>query len=432
MTTTSYSLRRRMTRARRASYGEAPRRGFPRLGVGPAPGAGPLLVLLGAWGGAVAYFGPLIGLGPAGAAPWRMTTAHTVLNLVPGAAAVAGGLAVTLGSRLARARLQRSGAVVALAAAAWFVIGFAAYPALFRGGPPAYGRTGGGPVADLGSVAAYGRGVGLLLCALAAVALVRTAPAAGPILGSAGEAALDPADDADDPTVPVAIDLRDHVVAERQQGAAQQDPEGGGGWRPQLRPRVTRLVPGAAAGAEASSGAGGAPTAVVPRPHLVASPAPAETGWRPRFMTNPVPIGSAAPAASLSGAGIPAASPDAGLRQIGRAASGSAHPSATGWLRSGEWVLAHFGELELRGGGEEGDADVSAAVTNRRVVVASGGRPRREWSLEALVPQLGGPPANPIPLAEDASLDFADPAAARDFAMAVRAAGQARATTGRR
>jgi hypothetical protein len=144
--------------------------------VGRAALAGLLMMLIGAWGGAVAYFGPDIGLSPAGARPWQWTTAHTILSLAPGAAAVVGGLMVVFGSRLLVGGLQRLGALLSFGAGGWFVLGAAVYPVFYGTSAPGYGHVAGGPLMNLAAVAGYGAGVGIALCLLSGVAMAWSLP----------------------------------------------------------------------------------------------------------------------------------------------------------------------------------------------------------------------------------------------------------------
>ena len=137
---------------------------------------GLLTMLIGAWGGAVAYFGPDIGLAPAGSRSWQWTTAHTVLSLAPGAAALAGGLMVMLGSRLLLRGMQRLGALLAFGAGGWFVLGAAVYPVFYGTSAPGYGHVAGGHLMNLAAVAAYGAGVGMALCLLSGVAMAWSMP----------------------------------------------------------------------------------------------------------------------------------------------------------------------------------------------------------------------------------------------------------------
>ena len=144
--------------------------------VGRTAVTGLLMMLVGAWGGAVAYFGPDIGLSPPGQHAWQWTTPHTILNLAPGAAAFAGGLMVILGSRLLVGGLQRLGALLSFAGGGWFILGAAVYPVFYGTSAPGYGRTGGGPLMNLAAVAGYGAGVGIVLCLLAGVAMAWSLP----------------------------------------------------------------------------------------------------------------------------------------------------------------------------------------------------------------------------------------------------------------
>ena len=137
---------------------------------------GLLMILIGAWGGAVAYFGPDIGLSPAGARSWQWTTAHTILSLAPGAAAVAGGLMLMFGSRLLLGGVQRLGALLTFGAGGWFVLGAAVYPVFYGTSAPGYGHVTGGPLMNLAAVAGYGAGVGIALCLLSGVAMAWSMP----------------------------------------------------------------------------------------------------------------------------------------------------------------------------------------------------------------------------------------------------------------
>ena len=54
-------------------------------------------MLVGAWAGIVAFVGPEFAYRPTSASAWQWTTANWLLHLVPGAMAVAGGLAAVGG-----------------------------------------------------------------------------------------------------------------------------------------------------------------------------------------------------------------------------------------------------------------------------------------------------------------------------------------------
>jgi hypothetical protein len=81
---------------------------------------GPLLILLGAWGALIPFFGHSFNFGFTPDNTWHWTQARGWLEVLPGAAAVlAGGLLTTSGHR-ASAML---GGWVAAAAGAWFILG---------------------------------------------------------------------------------------------------------------------------------------------------------------------------------------------------------------------------------------------------------------------------------------------------------------------
>lgn len=80
---------------------------------------GLLLMLLGAWGGIVAFVGPTFGYRMDTASAWQWTTPRWELHAAPGAAVVLAGLLLLVGSR-AGARL---GAMLAVLGGMWFVVG---------------------------------------------------------------------------------------------------------------------------------------------------------------------------------------------------------------------------------------------------------------------------------------------------------------------
>jgi hypothetical protein len=81
---------------------------------------GLLLILLGAWGALVPFFGPHIDWAYLADPAWTWTTAKGWLEVLPGAAAAVGGLAVLLSGNRASAVL---GGWLAVFAGAWFVVG---------------------------------------------------------------------------------------------------------------------------------------------------------------------------------------------------------------------------------------------------------------------------------------------------------------------
>jgi hypothetical protein len=81
---------------------------------------GLLLVVLGLWGGLIPFIGPSFGYAIGPDASWHWTMGRLWLEVLPAAAAVAGGL------RLIAARTRgaaATGALLALAGGAWFIVG---------------------------------------------------------------------------------------------------------------------------------------------------------------------------------------------------------------------------------------------------------------------------------------------------------------------
>lgn len=81
---------------------------------------GPLLMLLGAWGALVPFFGHSFGFGFTPDNTWHWTSARGWLEVLPGGAAFLGGMMLTISRDRASAMV---GGWLAAAAGAWFVIG---------------------------------------------------------------------------------------------------------------------------------------------------------------------------------------------------------------------------------------------------------------------------------------------------------------------
>jgi len=82
--------------------------------------SGILLILLGAWGGLVPFVGPYFSFAYTPDKAWAYTSGRLWLSVVPGAAALLGGLLVTIASHRAAACV---GAFVAALGGAWFIVG---------------------------------------------------------------------------------------------------------------------------------------------------------------------------------------------------------------------------------------------------------------------------------------------------------------------
>ena len=101
-----------------------------------AAGTGLLVALLGAWAGIVTFVGPKFGYTPTSTSSWQWTTNNWLLHLLPGAAAVVGGLLIVGRASTPRARgIGWLAVALVVAAGAWLVVGPAAW-ALFESSNP--------------------------------------------------------------------------------------------------------------------------------------------------------------------------------------------------------------------------------------------------------------------------------------------------------
>lgn len=82
--------------------------------------SGPLIMLLGAWGALVPFFGHSFGFGYTPSNTWTWTAARGWLEVAPGAAAFLGGLLLAISNNRASAMF---GGILAAAAGSWFVLG---------------------------------------------------------------------------------------------------------------------------------------------------------------------------------------------------------------------------------------------------------------------------------------------------------------------
>lgn len=126
---------------------------------------GLLLVLLGAWGGIVAYVGPLFGYRMSSGPAWQWTTAHWQLHAAPGAAVVLGGLLILAAAPRVAARL---GALLAVAGGMWLVVG-----PLFASmwlGPHSETQLASSNLEQVARPLGYHYGTGVLIVAVAAFA----------------------------------------------------------------------------------------------------------------------------------------------------------------------------------------------------------------------------------------------------------------------
>jgi hypothetical protein len=145
-------------------------------------GSGTLLVLLGAWGALVPFIGPYFHFGYTPDTAWAWTWGRFFLEVLPGVAAVLGGLILLIS---AFRPVAMAGAILAAAGGAWFAAGtlfaplWTNYAALgVRTSVPAAlspGTATGGPLHVMAEHLAYFTGLGVVIVFLAAAALGRLA-----------------------------------------------------------------------------------------------------------------------------------------------------------------------------------------------------------------------------------------------------------------
>lgn len=132
--------------------------------------SGMLLVILGAWGALIPFVGPRFNFAYTPDRDWAWSAARGWLEVLPGAAAVVGGLLLILAGHRATAMV---GGWLAVLAGAWFVVGNQVAPLLGIG-------SAGDPIAATDRKRAalelsYFSGLGALIILLAGMALARTA-----------------------------------------------------------------------------------------------------------------------------------------------------------------------------------------------------------------------------------------------------------------
>ncbi len=96
------------------------REGRLRMARSRGAASGVLLILLGIWGAIIPFVGPLFDFAYTPDTAWEWTQARGLLSVLPGAAAILGGLILLGSGNRASATL---GSWLAAAAGAWFVVG---------------------------------------------------------------------------------------------------------------------------------------------------------------------------------------------------------------------------------------------------------------------------------------------------------------------
>jgi hypothetical protein len=132
---------------------------------------GVLVIAVSAWGGLVPYVGPTFDfdMGSTTTA-WAWTQSHWTLHLVPAVVGIAGGLMLLLPHSRAT---RRAGAVLALVAGGWFVLGPTLAPLWQHGGVTTSGSDGvtGSRTERVLEGVGYHNGTGVALMLLAALGL---------------------------------------------------------------------------------------------------------------------------------------------------------------------------------------------------------------------------------------------------------------------
>jgi hypothetical protein len=133
--------------------------------------SGVLLLLLGVWGGLVAFVGPYFHYAYTPNHAWAYTTGRLWLEILPGIATALGGLIVLVSANRAVAAF---GAWLAALGGAWFAVGriFAAWPATHI---PQAGVPVGSPLMQTVEQIGFFTGLGVVIVFVAAFALGRFA-----------------------------------------------------------------------------------------------------------------------------------------------------------------------------------------------------------------------------------------------------------------
>ncbi|MHB1809296.1 MAG: hypothetical protein ACYCU0_08365 [Solirubrobacteraceae bacterium] len=147
-----------------------------RLARSTGAGAGVLIILLGIWGALIPFVGPYFNYGFGPDVAWHFSTNRLWLDILPGAAAILGGLGLIGASRRVSGV---TGGWVAIAAGAWFLVGPSMSMLWGHAAPGALHSGIGAPLGghDRAAIEAIGffYGLGAVIVALAAFASGRFA-----------------------------------------------------------------------------------------------------------------------------------------------------------------------------------------------------------------------------------------------------------------
>jgi hypothetical protein len=156
--------------------------------------SGVLLILLGAWGALVPFAGPYFRYAYTPDKAWSYTSGRFWLEILPGAAALLGGVLTAVS---ARRLLAGGGAILAALGGAWFAVGGILGPA-WSGAWMNPGTPVGGTTMRALEQVGFFAGLGIVIAFIAAMALGRCLAASSEAAGPDGE---DGADDGSDSTV---------------------------------------------------------------------------------------------------------------------------------------------------------------------------------------------------------------------------------------
>lgn len=131
--------------------------------------SGLLLVLFGAWGAIIPFVGPYFNYAYSPASAWSYTSGRLWLSILPGIAAMAGGL-ILLGATVRPVAL--TGAILAVLSGAWFAVGTVLSP-LWAGGSVSAGVPAGDATMRALEELGFFTGLGVVIVFLAALALGR-------------------------------------------------------------------------------------------------------------------------------------------------------------------------------------------------------------------------------------------------------------------
>lgn len=163
--------------------------GMVRIRRSHGAGNGTLLVLLGAWGGIIAFVGPYFHYSYTPAVAWTYNTDRLWLEILPGGATFLGGLLLAISGRRLFAM---AGAWLAAISGAWFALGTVLAPVWkgsLAGGTPTGTTTSMRVLEQIG----FFTGLGIVIVFLAAIAIGRLTLAGEPAERVSDEPETEPA-----------------------------------------------------------------------------------------------------------------------------------------------------------------------------------------------------------------------------------------------